>query len=57
LTAALGVLSGAISNTYRYQPYGSLASSSGSVTNNVKFAGGFDTGQGVYHFGARYPRL
>lgn len=49
--------SGALSNTYRYEPYGSLASSTGSVSNPMKFAGGHglhDTGLGLYHFGARY---
>jgi RHS repeat-associated protein len=46
--------SGALVNTYRYEPYGKLASSTGSVSNPMKFAGGHDTGLGVYHFGARY---
>jgi RHS repeat-associated protein len=46
--------SGALTNTYRYEPYGKLASSTGTVSNPMKFAGGHDTGLGLYHFGARY---
>jgi RHS repeat-associated protein len=44
-----------LDQSYRYEPYGKLASSSGSVTNQLKFAGGHDmAGLGLYHFGARH---
>ena len=46
--------SGSLATTYRYEPYGKLASSTGSTSNPMKFTGGHDTGLGVYHFGARY---
>jgi RHS repeat-associated protein len=52
-TVALTDSSGAVANSYKYDPYGALAGSSGTVPNPFKFAGGHDTGQGVYHFGAR----
>ena len=42
-----------MANSYKYDPYGSMVSSSGTVPNPFKFAGGHDAGQGVYHFGAR----
>jgi RHS repeat-associated protein len=41
--------------TYQYDPYGNLTSSTGSVANPWRFAGGyFDSGTGLYKFGARY---
>ena len=52
-TVALTDSSGAVANSYKYDPYGSMVSSSGTVPNPFKYAGGHDTGQGVYHFGAR----
>jgi RHS repeat-associated protein len=42
-------------STYQYDPYGSLTSSTGSVANPWRFAGGYyDSGTGLYKFGARY---
>jgi RHS repeat-associated protein len=42
-------------STYQYDPYGNLTSSTGSVTNPWRFAGGyFDSGTGHYKFGTRY---
>jgi RHS repeat-associated protein len=52
-TVAITDGAGAVVNSYSYEPYGTLASSSGTLPNPFKFAGGHDTGVGVYHFGAR----
>jgi RHS repeat-associated protein len=42
-------------STYQYDPYGNLTSSTGSVTNPWRFAGGyFDSSTGLYKFGTRY---
>jgi RHS repeat-associated protein len=50
--------SGTQVNTYKYEPYGKVASSTGSTFNRFKFAGGMTLGTGtgtdLYHFGARY---
>jgi len=47
--------SGNLVNTYSYQPYGKLASSTGSVANPWLFASGYlDTQTGFYKFGMRY---
>ena len=41
--------------TYQYDPYGNLTSSTGSVANSWRFAGGyFDSSTGLYKFGTRY---
>jgi RHS repeat-associated protein len=48
--------SGAVVQTYKYEPYGLLRSSTGSVSNPFRFAGGYRTGSGfgeMYKFGAR----
>ena len=45
--------SGSSSNRYEYEPYGSIETQNVPLSNPFKFAGGHDTGQGVYHFGAR----
>jgi RHS repeat-associated protein len=46
---------GNVVNTYSYQPYGKLASSTGSVANPWLFAGGYlDSSNGLYKFGMRY---
>jgi len=42
-------------STYQYDPYGNLTSSTGSVANPWRFAGGyFDSSTGLYKFGTRY---
>lgn len=47
--------SGTLVNTYSYQPFGKLASSTGSVANPWRFAAGyFDSNTGFYKFGMRY---
>jgi RHS repeat-associated protein len=54
---ALTDSTGAVTQTYKYEPYGTLRSSSGSVTNPFRFVGGYRTGSGfgeMYKFGARY---
>ena len=46
---------GTLVSTYQYDPYGNLTSSTGSVTNPWRFAGGyFDSSTGLYKFGTRY---
>ncbi|MDQ3933627.1 MAG: DNRLRE domain-containing protein [Actinomycetota bacterium] len=52
----LADVNGATLNTYLYEPFGADLSTTGSTSNYIKFAGGFDTtGSGkLYHFGARY---
>jgi RHS repeat-associated protein len=49
-------VNGATLNTYTYEPFGADLSTTGTTSNYLKFAGGFDTtGQGrLYHFGERY---
>ncbi len=47
--------SGSLAATYRYEPYGKLVSSTGSLSNPWRFAGGyFDSSTGFYKFGTRY---
>jgi RHS repeat-associated protein len=47
--------SGALSNTYAYDPYGNTTSSTGTVTNPWRFAGAYlDSSTGLYKIGARY---
>jgi RHS repeat-associated protein len=42
-------------STYQYDPYGNLLSSTGSVANPWRFAGGyFDSSTGLYKYGTRY---
>lgn len=52
----LADVNGGTLNTYTYEPYGADLSTTGTTSNYIKYAGGFDTtGQGrLYHFGARY---
>ena len=54
-------VNGAVLNSYSYEPFGADLSTSGTTSNYIKYAGGFDaTGSGrLYHFGARYydPQL
>lgn len=46
---------GTLVSTYAYDPYGNLTSSTGSVANPWRFAGGyFDSSTGLYKFGTRY---
>jgi RHS repeat-associated protein len=46
---------GTLVETYQYDPDGNLTSSTGSVANPWRFAGGYyDSGTGLYKFGARY---
>ena len=52
-TVAFTDSAGAVANSYDYEPYGSVKSSTGTLFNPFKFTGGHDTGQGVYHYGAR----
>jgi len=50
-----GRVNGTLVSTYQYDPYGNLTSSTGSVTNPWRFAGGyFDSSTGLYKFGTRY---
>jgi RHS repeat-associated protein len=54
-TRALTDGSGAVVQTYRYDPYGNLAASSGSTSNPFRFAGQYlDTESGLYYLRARY---
>jgi RHS repeat-associated protein len=46
---------GTLVSTYQYDPYGNLLSSTGSVANPWRFAGGyFDSSTGLYKYGTRY---
>lgn len=46
---------GTLVSTYQYDPYGNLTSSTGSVANPWRFAGGyFDSSTGLYKYGTRY---
>jgi RHS repeat-associated protein len=46
---------GTLVSTYQYDSYGNLTSSTGTVANPWRFAGGyFDSSTGLYKFGARY---
>jgi YD repeat-containing protein len=45
---------GTLVSTYQYDPYGNLTSSTGSVANPWRFAGGYlDSSTGLYKFGTR----
>jgi len=47
--------SGSLRATYEYDPYGHLVSSTGTVANPWRFAGGyFDSASGLNKFGTRY---
>ena len=47
--------SGNLVNTYQYDPSGNLTSSTGTVSNPWRYAGGYyDSGTGLYKFGIRY---
>jgi RHS repeat-associated protein len=57
LGSVVGVVdaSGNVVDTYAYEPYGKITSSTGTVANPWRFAGAyFDTQTGLYHMGARY---
>lgn len=44
-----------LANTYTYDSYGNLSSSSGTVTNPLRYVGrDFDTETGLYYYRARY---
>ena len=46
---------GAVVNTYSYEPYGKIRTSTGTVANPWLFASGFfDSSTGLYKFGMRY---
>jgi RHS repeat-associated protein len=48
-------VSGNLVNTYQYDPYGNLTSSTGSASNPWRYAGGYyDANTGLYKFGIRY---
>lgn len=48
-------VSGNLTNTYRYDPYGNDAGTTGTVANPYRYASGhLDTQTGLYKFGARY---
>jgi RHS repeat-associated protein len=51
--AAVTDSSGAVQDTYSYDPYGATTSS-GTVPNPWKYAGGYQDSTGFYKFGARY---
>lgn len=60
---ALTDSSGAVVNTYSYDPYGNTKSSTGTVANPWRFGGSYgayhDADTGLYKIGARYysPKL
>jgi RHS repeat-associated protein len=42
-------------DTFKYDPYGNLTNTTGSLYEPIRFAGGFyDIQTGLYHFGQRY---
>jgi len=48
-------VNGTLLATYQYDPYGNLLSSTGSVANPWRFAGGyFESSTGLYKYGTRY---
>jgi RHS repeat-associated protein len=54
-TIALTDATGATVDSYSYDPYGKLVSSTGSVSNPYRFAGEYyDAASGLYKIGARY---
>ena len=54
-TIALTDAAGTVTNTYTYEPYGKLASSTGTAPNPFRFAGEYyDAGTGLYKIGALY---
>jgi RHS repeat-associated protein len=53
-TTALVASNGAVQRTYVYDVDGGDTPSSGTVSTSIKYAGGHDIGNGLYHFGARY---
>jgi RHS repeat-associated protein len=54
-TIALTDASGAISNTYTYDPYGRITASTGTAPNPYRFVGEyFDASTQLYKIGARY---
>jgi hypothetical protein len=46
--------SGVAQNTYKYEPYGATAGTTGSVPNPWQFASGYHDTTGWYKFGMRY---
>jgi RHS repeat-associated protein len=54
-TIALTDATGVAVATYRFDPYGNLVASTGSIANPYRFAGEyFDSSSGLYKIGARY---
>lgn len=54
-TVAMTNGTGAVVNTYSYDPYGKQLTSSGSTANSIKYVNGYqDSTTGLYKFGARY---
>ncbi len=51
---ALADFSGAVANTYAYDPFGTVTSSTGSASNSFGFDGGYDAQGGLILFGNRY---
>ena len=45
---------GATQATYAYDPDGNTTSTTGSSTNPLRYAGGYQTPTGLYHYGQRY---
>jgi RHS repeat-associated protein len=44
---------GALVKTYRYEPYGKIESQTGTASDPVHFAGGYEGAGGLLHFGER----
>jgi len=54
-TRAVSSATGTLQNTYSYDPYGNVVSSTGSVTNHLKFGSQYqDTESSLYYLRARY---
>jgi RHS repeat-associated protein len=54
-TIGLADATGALANTYQYDPYGNTTSSSGTVTNPWRYTGQYqDSTTGLYKIGERY---
>jgi RHS repeat-associated protein len=60
MITSLSDSAGALANTYRYDSYGNLLASTGTITNSFQYAGReFDSETGLYYNRARYysPQL
>ena len=51
---ALVNASGTAVNTYSYDPYGNTRASTGTTLNPFQYTAGYNQGNGLYKFGARY---